>query len=154
MVERRGARWVVEGIGVIGVIGSLIFVGIGIRQNSIATKAATDAAVADSFRELSLAQATSSELASAFAAHSTNPRSAPAEAQVLMLGFWRALLHIWPTSTGSMGMEQSTPPSTTRSPARFQAMQDLRRRVIPPVRSSFGKGSCRGRGRANGSFQQ
>ena len=94
-MESKAARRVVEAIGIIGIVGSLIFVGIEIQQNSVATRAATDAAVADSFRELSLAQATSPALASAFAAHASDPTSAPAEAQVLMSGFWRALFHIW-----------------------------------------------------------
>jgi hypothetical protein len=94
-IKHQVARRIVEAIGIVGVVGSLIFVGVGIRQNSIATRAATDAAIADSFRELSLAQATSPELASAFASHAADPASAPAEAQVLMLGFWRALFHIW-----------------------------------------------------------
>ena len=66
------SRRIVEAIGIIGVVGSLVFVGVEIRQNSIATRAATDADIADSFRELSLAQATSPALASAFAAHATD----------------------------------------------------------------------------------
>ncbi|WP_412067202.1 hypothetical protein [Rubrivirga sp. IMCC43871] len=94
-MESKAARRVVEAIGIIGIVGSLIFVGIEIRQNSVTTRAATDAAIADSFRELSVAQATSPALASAFAAHAADPASAPGEAQVLMLGFWRALFHIW-----------------------------------------------------------
>ncbi len=88
---RQTARRIVEVIGIVGVMGSLIFVGVEIRQNSIATRAATDAAIADTFLQLSLAQATSPELANSFAAYAADPSSAPAEAQVQMLGFWRAL---------------------------------------------------------------
>lgn len=94
-MESKAARRIVEVIGIIGIVGSLIFVGVEIRQNSVATKAATDAAIADALRELSLAQATSPALASAFAAHAADPASAPADAQVLMQGFWRALFHVW-----------------------------------------------------------
>lgn len=41
-----------EFIGLVGVIGSLIFVGIEVRQSTLATRAATDAVIADAFREL------------------------------------------------------------------------------------------------------
>ena len=94
-MESKAARRIVEVIGIIGIVGSLIFVGVEIRQNSVATRAATDAAIADALRELSLAQATSPALASAFAAHAADPASAPADAHVLMQGFWRALFHVW-----------------------------------------------------------
>ena len=94
-MENKAARRIVEVIGIIGIVGSLIFVGVEIRQNSVATQAATDAAIADALRELSLAHATSPALASAFAAHAADPASAPADAQVLMQGFWRALFHVW-----------------------------------------------------------
>ncbi|WP_412061306.1 hypothetical protein [Rubrivirga sp. IMCC45206] len=86
---------VIEVVGLVGVVGSLLFVGLQIRQSSVATRAATNAAVADAFRDLSLLQASSPALARAFAAHAADPAAAPAEAQVQMLGFWRALFHIW-----------------------------------------------------------
>ncbi len=89
------SRRIAELIGLVGVIASLVFVGVEIRQNSIATRAATDAAVADGFRELNLVMASSPDLARAFAAHASNPAEAPAEDQVLMLGLYRALFHIW-----------------------------------------------------------
>lgn len=89
------AKRVAEAVGLIGVVGSLLFVGVQIRQSATATRAATNAAVADAFRDLSLVQASSPDLARAFAEHAGDPAAAPAEAQVLMLGFWRALFHIW-----------------------------------------------------------
>ena len=88
-------RRIAELIGLVGVIASLIFVGVEIRQNSIATRAATDAAVADGFRELNLVLASSPDLARALAAYSGDPAEAPAEDQVLMLGLYRALFHVW-----------------------------------------------------------
>jgi hypothetical protein len=94
-MQNGSTRRLAEVIGLIGVVGSLIFVGVEVRQNSVATRAATDAAIADSFRELSLVAASSPELASAFAAHASDPGAAPPRDQVLMLGFWRALFHIW-----------------------------------------------------------
>ncbi len=89
------SRRIAELVGLIGVIASLIFVGVEIRQNSIATRAATDAAVADGFRELNLVVASSPELAKALAANADNPAEAAAEDQVLMLGLYRALFHTW-----------------------------------------------------------
>lgn len=94
MTETKSRR-IAELVGLVGVIASLIFVGVEIRQNSIATRAATDAGVADGFRELNLVMASSPELARAFAANASNPAEAPAEDQVLMLGAYRALFHIW-----------------------------------------------------------
>lgn len=89
------ARNAAEAIGIIGVIGSLIFVGGELRQNAIATKAATNAAVSVAFVELNLMLASSPELARAFAEHADDPAAAPQDAQILMLGSWRALFHIW-----------------------------------------------------------
>ena len=94
-MKRWSARNVAEGIGILGVIGSLIFVGGELRQNAIATRAATNAEVSFAFVELNLMLASSPELARAFAEHADNPAAAPREAQIRMLGAWRALFHIW-----------------------------------------------------------
>ena len=94
MIETKSHR-IAEIIGLIGVIGSLVFVGLEVRQSSIATRAATDAAVADGFRELNLAMASSPDLARALAAHASNPEEASIEDQVLILGLYRALFYIW-----------------------------------------------------------
>ena len=91
-------RRIGEVIGLVGVIGSLLFVGLEVRQSSVATKAATDAAVADGFRELNLTLAASPELARAMAAHGDDPGAAPAADQIQVLGLWRALFHIWSNS--------------------------------------------------------
>lgn len=94
-MTRTKSRSIGELIGFVGVIASMIFVGMEIRQNSIATRAATDAAVADGFRELNLVVASSPELARALAANADNPAEAPAEDQILILGLYRALFHTW-----------------------------------------------------------
>jgi hypothetical protein len=54
MTSTRNQR-IAEFVGLVGVIGSLVFVGLEVRQSTLATKAATDASLADSFRELNLA---------------------------------------------------------------------------------------------------
>ena len=86
---------IAEIIGLVGVIGSLIFVGLEIRQSAVATQSATDAAVADGFREMNLTMASSPELARALASHAGNPAAAPPEDKVLILSLYRAMFHIW-----------------------------------------------------------
>ena len=94
-MARWTARGFAEAIGIIGVIGSLIFVGGELRQNAIATRAAANAEVSVAFVELNLMLASNPDLARAFSEHADDPASAPREAQILMLGSWRALFHIW-----------------------------------------------------------
>ena len=85
----------IQVVGIFALVASLIFVGIEVRQNSIATRSATNAAVKDAFRELNLVIASSPELAKAVAANAENPDDAPPEDQLQMLAIWRALFHIW-----------------------------------------------------------
>jgi len=94
-MKRWSARNVTEAIGIVGVIASLIFVGGELRQNAIATRAATNADVSVAFVELNLMIASSPELARAFAEYADDPANAPRDAQIMMLGSWRALFHIW-----------------------------------------------------------
>ncbi len=94
MTSTRNQR-IAEFVGLVGVIGSLVFVGLEVRQSTLATKAATDASVADSFRELNLVMASSPELAEVLAAHAGNPEEAPRAAKIQMLGLYRAVFHIW-----------------------------------------------------------
>ncbi len=95
MSERNVGRRVAEAIGLVGVIGSLVFVGLEVRQSTIATRAATDAAVADAFRELNLMMASSPELARAMTAWADDPEAAPPADRFLILGAWRALFYSW-----------------------------------------------------------
>ncbi len=87
-------NWI-QVVGIFALVASLIFVGIEVRQNSIATRSATNAAVKDAFRELNLVIASSPELAKAVVANAENPGDAPPEAQLQILAMWRALFHIW-----------------------------------------------------------
>lgn len=84
-----------EFLGVIGVIGSLIFVGLEVRQSAVATRAATDASISDAFREINQLMAASPELARAMTAHPEHPDSLTPAEQVQVLGLWRSIFHTW-----------------------------------------------------------
>lgn len=88
-------RNLIEAIGILSVIGSLIFVGMELRQNSIATRAATNSAIAESFLELNMVLASNPELARALSAWVEDPSEAPREDQILILSLWRGVFHIW-----------------------------------------------------------
>lgn len=85
----------IQAVGLFALVASLIFVGIEVRQNSVATRSATNAAVKDAFRELNLVIASSPELARALAVNADHPNEAPPEDRVQMLAMWRALFHTW-----------------------------------------------------------
>ena len=85
----------IQAVGLFAVVASLIFVGIEVRQNSIATRSATNAAVKDAIRELNLVIASSPELTRAITANAENPDAAPPAERVQMLAMWRALFHVW-----------------------------------------------------------
>ena len=86
---------IAELVGLVGVAASLIFVALELRQNTIATKAATNSAYTDAARDFSLAVATSPELARSLAEWPANPEDATGVDQVQVLGFMRALFHMW-----------------------------------------------------------
>ena len=94
MDSARLNDWI-QAVGILALVASLIFVGIEVRQNSIATRSATNAAAKDAFREFNLVIASSPELARAIAANAEKPKDAPPEDQLQMLAMWRALFHIW-----------------------------------------------------------
>jgi len=89
------ARGIAEVIGLVGIVGSLVFVGLEVKQNSVATRASTNAAVADAFRELNLVLASSPELARAMVASVDDPEELSLEEITMALAFWRALFHTW-----------------------------------------------------------
>jgi hypothetical protein len=96
MVEGgRAYRAVVEAIGLFGVIGSLTFVGLEVRQSTIATRSANDMAVADEFQSLNLALAQSPALAHALVAVEGGNQTATPEEMAQTAGFYRALIHTW-----------------------------------------------------------
>ena len=89
------ARGIAESIGLIGIVGSLVFVGFEVRQNSVATTASANAAVADAFIELNLVLASSPDLARAVVVSFDDPEKLQPEERILVLGMWRAIFHIW-----------------------------------------------------------
>lgn len=62
MAERTKMRVVAEVVGLMGLIASLGFVGMEIRQNTMAVRSATIQAVSDQAMELTLAMATDDQL--------------------------------------------------------------------------------------------
>ena len=93
-MAESAARQIVEALGFVGVIGSLIFVGVEVQQNSIATRAATNASVAEAFHEQNLMLASSPELAAAIARNAENPKEASLEDTIQLLGAWRGLFQV------------------------------------------------------------
>lgn len=93
----NGSRWsrIGEVLGLVGVMGSLIFVGLEVRQSAIATRAAADATIANSFLQVNLAMATTPSLDRALTAWHGSPDSATAADQVQILGLYRGLIHVW-----------------------------------------------------------
>jgi hypothetical protein len=85
----------IQVFGIFALVASLVFVGIEVRQNSIATRSATNAAVKDAFREFNLVIASSPELARAVTASAADPAAASPADKLQMLAMWRALFHTW-----------------------------------------------------------
>lgn len=89
------AKGIAEVIGLISIVSSLVFVGLEVRQNSVATRASTNAAVANAFLELNLVLASSPELAHSVVVSFEDPENLSPEERILSLGLWRALFHTW-----------------------------------------------------------
>lgn len=80
----------------IGVIASLIFVGIQVQQGAAATRSATVLQLKDSWVQLNLATATSVELAAAFEIVETQGwDAANYQEKFLVAGFFRTIFHNW-----------------------------------------------------------
>ena len=94
-MKTKGWKGTVELVGIFAVVASLVFVGVEVRQNSVATRSATNAAVKDAFSELNLAIASSPELARAMVSLAESPDDALPEDQLRVLALWRALFHTW-----------------------------------------------------------
>jgi hypothetical protein len=85
----------VELIGLFGVMASLIFVGLEIRQNAAATRAATAQEVTSAFRDLNLAMAGDAEMTRLIIEFSRTPELASPVEQAQIKALWRAAFHIW-----------------------------------------------------------
>ena len=84
-----------EFVGAIAVVATLGYLAVQVHKNSVATRASTNAAVADAFIELNLVLASSPELARAVVVSFDSPEKLSPEERVLVLGMWRALFHVW-----------------------------------------------------------
>ena len=117
-MARNEGRRVAEVVGALGVIGSLIFVGLEVRESSRATRAATDAEIAAQFVEINLAISSSDHLAADIEAalEAGHPSRASRESQTRLLAHWRALFHIW-SNTHRQHL------NTTVNPLLFEAVQ-------------------------------
>ncbi|PCI63385.1 MAG: hypothetical protein COB38_13485 [Gammaproteobacteria bacterium] len=94
-MKKISPKLFVEAIGLICIIGSLIFVGLEQRQNTIAIRAATNSSFATGFQDLNLVVASSPSLAKALAKLGGNPDDISQEDRIQVLGLYRALFHIW-----------------------------------------------------------
>ena len=80
----------------VGVIASLVFVGLQVRQEVVATRSATVLQLKDSWVQLNLVSATSVELADALHVVETQGwKEADYRARTLVTGFYRTLYHNW-----------------------------------------------------------
>ncbi len=87
-------KTVIEVLGALGVIASLIFVGLQLRLEAEATRSATVLQIKDAWVELNLAEATSSELSLAFQEIDEKGFDAASyENRSHVTGFFRALFH-------------------------------------------------------------
>ena len=92
---RSRTRGIVEVVGLAGLIASLVFVGLEVRQNAAATRAATAQEVSSSFRDLNLMMAGDAEFLGILISYRQNPEDAPPVDQARLRSFFRALFHIW-----------------------------------------------------------
>ncbi len=92
MLDKRS---VVDLVGVVAVVASLIFVGVQVQQGAAATRSATVLQLKDAWVQLNLAAATSRELAEAFETVEKDGWDADGQARDLVSSFFRALLHMW-----------------------------------------------------------
>lgn len=88
-------RGFAEAIGLASIVASLVFVGLEVRQNSVATNAAANAAVSDAFIELNLVLASSPELAKAVVVSFDDSEKLSPEDRILILAMWRTVFHVW-----------------------------------------------------------
>jgi hypothetical protein len=108
-------RTTAELIGIAAIVASLVFVGLQVQQQAVATRSATVLQLKDSWIQLNLAFATSVELADSFQAiDSQGWAEADYRAKSLVRGFYRALFHNWSNayyqySNGTLDQSQWAP---------------------------------------------
>ena len=84
-----------EVVGVLGIIGSLVFVGLEVRQSAAATRSATAAEFSAGFRELNLVLATNPDLAALVAKYGDDPTQASESEKVQLAALFRGLFQTW-----------------------------------------------------------
>ncbi|MFT4564488.1 MAG: hypothetical protein ACI9BW_004255 [Gammaproteobacteria bacterium] len=94
MTDGPGKR-IIEAVGFLGVVGSLIFVGLEVRQNSIAIRSETNASVAQAFQTHNMMMASVPELAAAWSRNAVSPETASPEDAFQLAALWRSLFHVW-----------------------------------------------------------
>ena len=94
-------RMVAETVGLVCVVGSLIFVGLEQRQNTIAIRAATNSSFASGFQELNLVVASSPSLSKALAQLDGNLDDISQEDRIQILGPIEPFSIFGPMATGN-----------------------------------------------------
>ena len=94
-MKRDDWKDLIELLGVIAIVASLIFVGVQVQQGAAATRSATVLQLKDSWVQLNLASATSLDLAKAFETVDNEGWDADRNSRALVGGFYLSLLHNW-----------------------------------------------------------
>jgi hypothetical protein len=96
-MKKLTTKSLIEGVGMLGIMGSLIFVGMEVSQNSSIARTASYQSYIDGFTELSLAQINDTELNSLMVRASNEASTSdftPEERRKIRL-FYIALLRQW-----------------------------------------------------------
>ncbi|MDJ0655455.1 MAG: hypothetical protein QNJ40_14935 [Xanthomonadales bacterium] len=94
-MKREQWNTLIEIVGFVGIVGSLLFVGLQIRQEAAATRSATVLQLKDAWVQVNLVQATSPELAEAFETVIRDGWDASFRARHHIEGFYRTMIHNW-----------------------------------------------------------
>jgi len=84
-----------ETVGLIAVVAGLLFVGMEVRQNAEATRAATVLQIKEGWLDTNLSTATSRDLQNAFLVVETDSLGADPGSLDMVRSFHRVLLHNW-----------------------------------------------------------
>jgi hypothetical protein len=123
---------IIEGIGSLGVIAGLVFVGVEVRQATVATRAATVQQIKDAWLDVNLTIASTPELTAAMeAAEIEGFAGVDRSAQIMLQGFYRSLFHNW--SNGYTQFLLGTLDSTQWQPHLRDAAVGARNPVLVEV---------------------
>ena len=89
-------KTIIEAVGAIGVIASLVFVGLQVRQSAEATRAATVLELKASWAQLNLTQLENPEITRAWRlVREEGLESVDPESQFIVLAWYRTMMHNW-----------------------------------------------------------